>query len=52
MDTLKLCWRPIKENPGDFDAWTRLLQCVEQLVYYLLSSSFLLNSSLTLNFNP
>uniref|UniRef100_A0A915AYC5 Pre-mRNA-processing factor 39 n=1 Tax=Parascaris univalens TaxID=6257 RepID=A0A915AYC5_PARUN len=31
MDTLKLCWRPIKENPGDFDAWTRLLQCVEQL---------------------
>ncbi|VDM49893.1 unnamed protein product [Toxocara canis] len=32
MDTLKKCWRPLKENPNDFDAWTRLLQCVEQLV--------------------
>ncbi|VDN05248.1 unnamed protein product [Thelazia callipaeda] len=30
-DLLKLCWKPLKEDSRNFDAWTHLLQYVEQL---------------------
>ncbi len=29
---LQICWKPVKEDAGNFDAWTHLLQCVEQMV--------------------
>uniref|UniRef100_A0A914W2K5 Suppressor of forked domain-containing protein n=1 Tax=Plectus sambesii TaxID=2011161 RepID=A0A914W2K5_9BILA len=30
-DVLEICWKPVKEDPTNFDAWTHLLQCVEQM---------------------
>lgn len=29
---LKESWRFVKENPYDFDAWTKLLKLIEKLV--------------------
>ncbi|KAI1720983.1 NRDE-2, necessary for RNA interference domain-containing protein [Ditylenchus destructor] len=28
---VKECWRPVKDNPYDFDSWTRLLKLVEKV---------------------
>lgn len=28
---IKMCWKPLKEDSRNFDAWTHLLQCVEQV---------------------
>uniref|UniRef100_A0A915DJI4 Pre-mRNA-processing factor 39 n=1 Tax=Ditylenchus dipsaci TaxID=166011 RepID=A0A915DJI4_9BILA len=28
---IKECWKPVKDNPYDFDAWTRLLKLVEKV---------------------
>ncbi|EJW87712.1 hypothetical protein WUBG_01382 [Wuchereria bancrofti] len=30
-DLLKLCWKPLKDDSRNFDAWTHLLQYIEQL---------------------
>jgi hypothetical protein len=31
-EVLEICWKPVNEDQGNFDAWTHLLQCVEQMV--------------------
>jgi len=28
---LREAWRPVKEDPHDFEAWTRLLKVVEKM---------------------
>lgn len=30
-DVLAICWKPVKEDPTNFEAWTHLLQCIEQM---------------------
>lgn len=38
---LKVYWKPLKEDSRNFEAWTRLLQYVEQLVsFFSLLESF------------
>lgn len=37
-DEIETYWKPVRENPSDFDSWTYLLQYVEKKVYGLINS--------------